>query len=53
MMCVMVGGILGLSLANAVFVDEMTIDNTRELEEKVDVLLEEMKAMRAQLTKSG
>jgi len=32
------GGILGLSLANAVFVDEMTIDNTASLERKVDSL---------------
>jgi voltage-gated sodium channel len=32
------GGILGLSLANAVFVDEMTIDNTAGLELKVDAL---------------
>jgi voltage-gated sodium channel len=32
------GGILGLSLANAVFVDEMTIDNTAALEGKVDAL---------------
>ncbi|MFK7738431.1 MAG: ion transporter, partial [Pirellulaceae bacterium] len=30
---VLVGGILGLSLANAVFVDEMTVDNNRELEQ--------------------
>lgn len=29
---VLTGGILGLSLANAVFVDEMVIDNTRPLE---------------------
>lgn len=32
------GGVLGLSLANAVFVDEMTIDNTDELSEKMDDL---------------
>lgn len=35
---VVVGGILGLSLANAVFVDEMTMDNNEELEQKVDEL---------------
>jgi len=29
------GGVLGLSLANAIFVDEMTIDNTDALEAKV------------------
>jgi voltage-gated sodium channel len=32
----LLGGVLGLSLANAIFVDEMTIDNTNELESKVD-----------------
>ncbi len=37
-MVVMLGGIFGLSIANAVFVDEMMIDNNRDLEEKVDVL---------------
>lgn len=30
------GGIFGLSLANAIFVDEMTIDNTKDLEKQVD-----------------
>ena len=32
---VIIGGVLGLSLANAVFVDEMTIDNNDELEQLV------------------
>ena len=32
------GGIFGLSLANAIFVDEMTIDNNRALEKKIDEL---------------
>jgi len=36
---VLVGGIMGLSLANAVFVDEMTSDNTDKLEEKLDQML--------------
>jgi voltage-gated sodium channel len=35
---VLFGGIFGLSLANAIFVDEMTIDNNKGLEEKVDAL---------------
>jgi voltage-gated sodium channel len=35
---VLVGGILGMSLANAVFVDEMTMDNNRDLEKKIDQL---------------
>ena len=39
---VLVGGILGLSLANAVFVDEMTADNNDRLEEMVSHLREEL-----------
>jgi voltage-gated sodium channel len=35
---VLSGGILGFSLANAVFVDQMMMDNTEELEAKVDEL---------------
>ena len=35
---VLIGGIFGMSLANAVFVDEMTMDNTLELEAKIDRL---------------
>ncbi|MEP0775293.1 MAG: ion transporter [Acidobacteriota bacterium] len=44
---VLIGGILGLSLANAVFVDEMTIDNTRTLEAQVAELAAEIRALRA------
>lgn len=44
---VLVGGILGLSLANAVFVDEMTTDNTRTLEAQVAELAAEIRALRA------
>ena len=36
------GGIFGLSLANAVFVDEMTIDNNEVLEEKIDELTQKI-----------
>ena len=32
---VLVGGILGMGLANAVFIDEMTADNTEKIEEKL------------------
>ncbi len=35
---VLVGGIFGMSLANAIFVDEMMSDNNRELESKIDQL---------------
>ncbi len=35
---VLVGGLIGLSIANAVFVDEMIADNTEDVEEAVDKL---------------
>ena len=50
---VLVGGILGLSLANAVFVDEMTMDNTKSIEDKVDRLLTELQELREQIGRSG
>ena len=37
-MVVLTGGIFGMSLANAVFVDEMTMDNNAELENKIEAL---------------
>ncbi|MCB0622163.1 MAG: ion transporter, partial [Saprospiraceae bacterium] len=40
---VLVGGIFGMSLANAIFVDEMTMDNTRALEDKIDTLQAELR----------
>ena len=43
---VLIGGILGLSLANAVFVDEMTADNNDRLEEMVVDLRGELEAAR-------
>lgn len=46
---VLIGGILGLSLANAVFVDEMMMDNTEGLERKVDALTEELRRLRDDL----
>jgi voltage-gated sodium channel len=46
---VLIGGILGLSLANAVFVDEMMMDNTEALERKVDSLTEEVRRLRDDL----
>lgn len=47
---VMIGGILGLSIVNAVFVDEMTMDNTHDLENKVDALADEIAALRKDLS---
>jgi voltage-gated sodium channel len=46
---VLIGGILGLSLANAVFVDQMMMDNTESLEAKVDTLTEEIRRLRRDL----
>ncbi len=48
---VMLGGIFGMSLANAVFIDEMTMDNNKKLENKVDALSEEIRALREALKK--
>lgn len=42
---VLIGGILGVSLANAIFVDEMTADNTREVERMVQEMHGEMTRM--------
>ena len=46
---VVVGGILGFSLANAIFVDEMTADNNDELEALVVELREELSEFRAEV----
>lgn len=44
---VLTGGILGLSLANAIFVDEMTVDNTLTVEKMVGDLHREMNRLHA------
>lgn len=49
MLVVLSGGIFGMSLANAIFVDEMTIDNNIVLEEKVDQLQEQLNHIQALL----
>lgn len=49
MASVLVGGMLGMSLANAVFLDEMTMDNTQTLERKVDELAERLRTLQDQL----
>lgn len=43
---VLIGGIFGMSLANAVFVDEMTIDNNLELERKIDGLQTQIRELK-------
>ena len=49
MVSVLVGGLLGLSMANAVFVDEMTADNTNEVERMVAELHLELQAFREEM----
>lgn len=49
---VVIGGILGLSLANAVFVDEMTADNTVKVEMMVEELTSDVKSLHTAATAS-
>ncbi|MCM8534872.1 MAG: ion transporter [Lentisphaeraceae bacterium] len=44
-----VGGLLGLSLANAIFVDEMTLDNNIKLEGMIEELTKEIKDLKGKL----
>lgn len=46
---VVTGGLLGLSLTNAVLVDEMVMDNTNELEEQVAALSTQLERMEAKI----
>jgi len=46
---VLTGGVIGLSLTNAVFVDEMMMDNNDPLERKIDALTEEVIKLRAEV----
>lgn len=48
---VLTGGIFGMSLANAIFVDEMTIDNNVDLERKIDELMAKIDRMESNLAK--
>lgn len=48
---VLIGGIFGMSLANAIFVDEMTVDNNLELEKKIDVLQAQIEELKQLITK--
>lgn len=43
------GGLFGLSIVNSIFVDAMVADNNDNLEKKVDLLTEELKALRESL----
>ncbi|HKK79181.1 MAG TPA: ion transporter [Phaeodactylibacter sp.] len=46
---VLLGGVFGMSLANAVFVDEMTMDNNDDLEAKIDSLQQEIQELKDML----
>ncbi len=50
---VLFGGIFGMSLANAVFVDEMTMDNTDIIEEKIDGLQKQISDLKDLLEKNN
>lgn len=50
---VMLGGVFGMSLANAVFIDEMMMDNNDELEAKVDDLTAEIRELKRLIVESG
>lgn len=50
---VLIGGIFGMSLANAVFVDEMTIDNNLELERKIDHLNDQIADLKQLIKQQG
>lgn len=47
------GGLLGLSLANAIFVDEMTLDNNMKLEEMIGELTQEIRELKEELDKKS
>jgi voltage-gated sodium channel len=46
---VLLGGVFGMSLANAVFVDEMTMDNNDALESKIDQLQNDIQELKTLL----
>ncbi|NND99116.1 MAG: ion transporter [Pirellulaceae bacterium] len=50
---VLLGGVFGMSLANAVFVDEMTMDNNEDLEEKIDQLSQQVAELKQLLEDRG
>mgnify|MGYP005990991041 CR=1 FL=1 len=48
---VLLGGVFGMSLANAVFVDEMTMDNNDKLEAKMDAMQRQIAELKEMLEK--
>jgi len=49
---VFIGGVLGLSISNAIFVDAMTSDNTVKVEQMVAALHEEVTRLKEEIRKS-
>ncbi|MEZ5044227.1 MAG: ion transporter [Saprospiraceae bacterium] len=49
---ILLGGIFGLSLANAVFVDEMTMDNNQDLEQRINGLHTEIRELKRLIEQS-
>lgn len=49
---VLLGGVFGMSLANAVFVDEMTMDNNDAIEQKIDDLHAEVQELKSLLLRN-
>ncbi|MEM9835886.1 MAG: ion transporter [Bacteroidota bacterium] len=49
---VLLGGVFGMSLANAVFVDEMTMDNNEDLENKIDELGQQIAELKEMIKKT-
>lgn len=45
------GGVIGMSLANAIFIDEMVMDNNDELEKKVDQLIQQQEKLLNEIVK--
>lgn len=50
---VLFGGIFGMSLANAIFVDEMTMDNNEPVEKKLDELQEQIRELKELISKNN
>lgn len=50
---VLIGGLLGLSMANAIFVDEMTADNTDDVEHMVMAMRQELQEFREEMRRAG
>ncbi len=49
MAMVLTGGLFGFSIVNAIFVDEMVADNNDALNNKIDILIKEVKSLKEQI----